>query len=83
MSKEEYPSPQEHIEVLKEFARKIIKYHCWNASDCDGADIQGLAIKFGLIETRIATEEDVDDEFDDYEVGDEIYVFSDILREVE
>jgi len=61
---------------LKEFARSII-----SISDPDGGDVQELAIKSGLIEIHIATAEDVDDEFDDFEPGDEIYINSAILKE--
>lgn len=67
---------------LKEFARKIIKEYCWGLQidEPDGNTIKDLAEKLGLIKPRIATEEDVS-EFVDYEVGDTIFTFSDILDE--
>ncbi len=67
-------------EKLKKFAREIIKDYCWNHGDPDGGDVQDLAENLGLIKSRIATEKDVDPEWDDYEVGDTIFVFSDILK---
>ncbi len=67
-------------EKLKEFACEIIKDYCWNHGDPDGCEIQDLAENLGLIKSRIATEKDVDPEWDDYEVGDTIFVFSDILK---
>ena len=68
-------------EKLKAFARKIIADYCWACGDPDGGSIQELAEKLGLIEPHVATEEDVDPEFDDYEVGDTIYKFTDVLKE--
>ncbi len=66
---------------LKEFARQVIKDTCWNQlDDFDGCEVQDLAENLGLIEPCIVTEEDVDDEFDDYEVGDTIYKFSEALK---
>jgi len=67
-------------EKLKEFARYIIKTECWFLSEQDGGTIQDLAEKLGLIESCIATEQDVDAEFDDYEVGDTIYKFTKTLK---
>ena len=63
---------------LKEFARFMIKQECWGY-DMDGFEIQGLAEKLGLIKEHVATEEDVD-EFSDFEVGDKIYKFTDVLK---
>ena len=65
---------------LKEFARPVIRQECWSIFEQDGGDIQELAEKLGLIEPRIATKEDVDDE-SDHEVGDKIFVFSETLKE--
>lgn len=66
---------------LREFARYVIRQECWAISDIDGGDIQELAEKLNLIEPRIATEQDIDDE-SDYGVGDPMFVFSDALKEV-
>jgi len=65
---------------LKEFARAIIKESCWGYTELDGGTTQDLAIRLGLIESFIATEIDVDPEFDDFEVGDMIYRFTDVLK---
>jgi len=69
------------IDNLKEFARSIIKDYCWDLGDPDGGSVQDLAEKLGLIEPHIATEADVDPEWDDYEAGDTVYKFSEILRD--
>ena len=69
------------INNLKEFARSIIKDYCWDLGDPDGGSVQDLAEKLGLIEPHIATEADVDPEWDDYEAGDTVYRFSEILRD--
>ena len=71
---------QADIENLKEFARYIIKVECWSIYDQDGGDIQELAEKLGLIKKHIATEADVNPDVDDFEVGDTIYKFSDVLE---
>ena len=68
-------------EKLKEFARVIIREYCWNFGEPDGCTIQDLAENLGLIEPHIATEKDVDAESDDYEVGDTIFKFTDILKD--
>ena len=65
-------------QLLKDFARFVIKQECWGY-DMDGFEIQELAEKLGLIKEHIATEEDVD-EFTDFEVGDKIYKFTDVLK---
>ena len=65
--------------TFKEFIRHVIKVHCWGI-EIDGGDAQDQALELGLIEAHIATEEDVDPEFDEYEVGDTIYRFSDMLK---
>ena len=67
---------------LKEFARPVIRQECWSIFPQDGGDIQELAEKLGLIEPRITTADDVDDE-SDYGVGDTFFVFSDVLKESE
>ena len=46
----------------------------------DGLEIQDLAERLNLIKEHVATEKDVDDEYSDFEVGDPIYKFSDILK---
>jgi len=66
--------------TFKEFIRHVIKVHCWGIEEIDGGDAQDKALELGLIEAHIATEEDVDPEFDKYNVGDTIYRFSDILK---
>ena len=68
------------LDKLKEFARHIIRTECWSF-DVDGGDAQGKAEELGLIVPHVATKEDVDDEFDDYEVGDTIFKFSEMLKE--
>ena len=70
----------DQIEILKEFIRHIIKVHCWGIEEIDGGDAQDKALELGLIEAHIATEEDVDPEFDKYNVGDTIYRFTDLLK---
>ena len=67
------------INKLKEFARTIIVDYCWDLGDPDGGNVQELAEKLGLIEPHVATEEDINSEFDRYEVGDTIYKFTEIL----
>ena len=69
----------EQNQRLKEFASTIIRQDCWGYHSADGFEIQELAIKLNLLEPHIATEDDVDPEHDDFEVGDTIYVFTDIL----
>ena len=68
------------LELLKEFARSVIRQECWEIEPLDGADIQELAERLELIMPCIATEADVDEE-SDYEVGDIIYKFSETLKE--
>ncbi len=70
---------QAELEALKKFARHVIRIECWSICDQDGGDIQELSEKLGLIELHIATKEDVDDE-SDFDVGDEIYKFSQALK---
>ena len=67
-------------DIFKEFIRHVIKVHCWGIEEIDGGDAQDKALELGLIEAHIATEEDGDPEFDEYEVGDTIYRFSDMLK---
>lgn len=74
----DYLEEIEKLKILKEFARKIIGDYCWNLADPDGGDIQDIAEKLGLIAPKIATEEDVHEE-SDFEIGDMIYKFTDIL----
>ncbi len=68
------------IERLQEFARHIIRQYCWDMFDPDGGNIQDEAEKLGLLVPCIATVEDVDEE-SNFEPGDTIYRFSDILKE--
>jgi len=65
---------------LKEFIRTVIKVHCWGIEEIDGGDAQDKALELGLLEPHIATKEDVDPEFSDFEVGDTIYRFTDMLK---
>ena len=66
----------EELHALKEFARGVINVHCWAIDEPDGADIQGLAERLGLIFLCIATEEG-----EYHEAGDPIFMYSDILKE--
>jgi hypothetical protein len=66
---------------LKEFARHVIRGYCWEFIEPDGCELQDMAVRLGLLKPHIATEEDVDVEFDDYEVGDKIYKFTSTLKE--
>ena len=68
------------LEKLKQFARKVIGAHCWEYDSMDGLDIQDLAEVLGLLEQHTATANDVDEE-SDFEVGDKIYKFSEVLKE--
>ncbi len=61
---------------LREFAQQVIKEHCWGI-EMDGLEIQDLAEKLELIAKHTATEDDVGE---DYEVGDVIYKFTEILK---
>lgn len=72
---------RERIRGLKEFARHVIRQECWSLFDLDGGDIQDLAEKLGLIEPHIATEDDIDEE-SDFEVGDTIFKFSEVLQAI-
>ena len=76
----EYTTSQGQLESLKEFARHIIKEELWGYRGMDGMEIQDLAVKLGLIEPHTLTKEDVPMDYD-LEVGDEIYMFTDILKE--
>ena len=65
---------------LKEFARKVISWECWEYGDLDGGSVQDLAEKLGLIKSCIATKEDVGDpDFAYFDEGDTIYRFTKIL----
>ena len=66
-------------EALKKFAREIIQDYCWNLGDPDGGSIQELAEKLGLITPYTVTVEDCD-EWSDYDEGDTIYKFAEILE---
>ena len=67
-------------ERLKDFARPVIRQKCWSYGDLDGGDVQEWAEKLGLLVPKIATAEDVHEECD-FEVGDNIFVFSETLKE--
>lgn len=72
------------LEKLKKFARDIIQDECWDlggSQSRDGADVQEWAESLGLIEKRPATQEDVDTSNGLCEVGDDWYVFTDVLKE--
>ena len=71
---------QEENAALKKFAREIIRDYCWSLGDPDGGSIQELAEKLGLIESYIATAEDVDGDWSDFDEGDTIYKFAEILQ---
>lgn len=78
--KAEFPEtePCQNCTRLKEFARQVIKEQCWGY-EMDGLEIKDLAEKLELIAKHTATEDDVEDE-SDYEVGDTIYKFTEILK---
>lgn len=65
---------------LVKFAIKVIGAYCWGYDSMDGLDIQDLAEVLGLLEQHTVVKEDVDEE-SDFEVGDMIYKFSEILKE--
>ena len=73
------------IADLKKFARCIIRDECWDlggSQNRDGADVQDWAKTLGLIAFKgIATQEDVDTSGGLFEVGDNFYTFTDILKE--
>lgn len=74
-------------ERLKKFARPVIEQECWSIFDQDGGDIEEWAEKSGLIIRHTVTEKDIvvhitDEEYD-YDVGDTLFVFSDVLKESE
>ncbi|MCK5611584.1 hypothetical protein KAR91_57465 [Candidatus Pacearchaeota archaeon] len=71
---------QDEIGRLREFTQKIISDQCWGYEEMDGLDVQDLAEKLGFIAAHTATAEDVDEE-SDYEVGDIMYKFTDMLKE--
>jgi len=65
--------------ALKEFARKVIEQECWDIFELDRGEIQDWAEKAGLIKLCIATEADIDDD-SDFDVGDTIYKFTEMMR---
>ena len=65
---------------LKEFARYVIGDQCWSLFDIDALDVQDKAEKLGLVVSCVATEADVD-KYSDFDVGDTVYQFSEILKE--
>lgn len=72
--------------VLKEFACSIIKEVCWDIGgtrlrELDSGDVHAFAERLGLIIPHIATETDLYED-SDFEVGDTIYRFSEILERV-
>jgi hypothetical protein len=69
---------------LKEFARNIIMDECWDlggTQNRDGATVQDLAERLGLIELGSATQEDADASDGLFEKGDAFYRFSDMMKE--
>lgn len=66
------------IENMKEFIRDVISEVCWGFNISDGGNIQELAEKYGFIYETKATQDDVSEE-SDFEVGDTIYKFTDLL----
>lgn len=64
--------------ALEGFARGIIQA-MWDGGGVDGGDIQDLAVKYGLIESTVATETDA--ELHDHVVpGDEMFRLAEWLR---
>ena len=74
-----YEQRQAELKSLKEFSRYVIKDMCFGMDLLDGGDVQEVAANAGLIKRVKATEDDVDDE-SDFEVGDIIYKFTNILK---
>ena len=70
---------QAELKSLKEFGCFVIKDMCFGCDLLDGGDVQEVAEKLGLIKPVKATEDDVDEE-SDFEVGDIIYKFTEILK---
>ena len=65
---------------MREFARQVIKEHCWG-QEMDGLEIQDLAVKLGLLESYIIAEGEQDMFGDnDFEVGDQMFVFTEALQ---
>jgi len=62
-----------------EFARKVIKQECWGMFELDGGEVQDWAEKAGLTEPCTATEADIDDD-SDFDVGDTIYKFTEMMK---
>jgi Lar family restriction alleviation protein len=71
---------REALEPLQEFARKVIKGVCWGYPELDGCEIQDLAEELGLVRLVTATEEHWNEE-SDFSIGDEIYEFTDKIKE--
>lgn len=74
----------EQIENLKTFAREIIIDECWDlggSQSRDGGSVQDLAEKLGLIEPRLATQDDV--ETCDCEEGERIFQLTGFLKHKE
>lgn len=74
---------QAENEPLKQFARQMIKSYCWDLITPDSADMKELASKLGLIKAEVVSEKDIieGNVSDDFEAGDTIYRFTDIMEE--
>jgi hypothetical protein len=75
----DYDDMKKENKKLKEFVREIIRQECWGGGGVDGGDIQDIAEKHGLIEKKIATDDDWNPDCD-FDTGDSIFVFSDLLN---
>ena len=65
---------------LVTFCREFISVECWGYQpEIDGGDVQDVAEKCGLIESYIATNDDVY-EGAEFEVGDKLYRFTEVLK---
>ena len=71
---------QAENEKLKKFCREFISIECWGCQpEIDGGNVHEVAEKCGLIESHIATEKDVYEDAD-FEEGDTVYRFTNILK---
>lgn len=65
--------------VLKQFARWVIGEACFEGCDLDGGTIQDKAAELGLI-SAVPYDPDKHRNVEDAEPGDDIYVYSDVVK---
>lgn len=70
---------QEKLDALREFARRVFR-QSWEGIDVDGGDIQEWGSELGLLKSRPATRDDVENSNGDFDVGDEIFLLEDWMR---